>query len=92
MKSTGERGASRQSKNISCPNSKKSVTKKKSVAELSVLFGSPEGGRGQEKQVKGVKIERDIENIQNNSVSCKKQKLNWLKNFNNSVHFAQIFR
>ena len=78
LNSTGEWGATRQSKIIvSSPTSKKIVTKKKSVAELSILFGSSEGGRGQEKQVKGVKIESDIDIIQNNSVCCKKQKLNW---------------
>ena len=78
LNSTGEGGAIRQFENtFSSPNSKKIITKNKSVAELNVLFSSKEGGRGQNNQVKGAKIRSNQENIHINSVCCEKPKQNW---------------
>ena len=75
------------SENIfSSPSSNKIVREKnKSVAELSVLFNSPEGGsRGVEKQAKGVLCKKN-EIIQSNSDSCQLQKQRWFQKL-------QIFR
>ena len=78
LNSTGEGGAIRQFENtFSSPTSKKIITKIKSVAELNVLFGSKDGGWGENNQLKGAKIRSNQENIHNNSVNCEKPKQNW---------------
>ena len=69
MNSTGEGGAIRQFENtFSSPTSKKIITKIKSVAELNVLFGSKDGGWGENNQLKGAKIRSNQENIHINSI------------------------
>ena len=77
---TGERVATRQCENtFSSPTSKKMLTKNKSVAELSMLFGPSGGGRGQESSLKGVTWAEGQDNIHNNSLCYKKPKQNYFQ-------------
>ena len=85
LNSTVERGAEiqYQKNTFSSPTSNKIVKKKnKSVAKLSVIFNSSEGGsRGVEKGV----VSKKNESVQNNSDSCHIQKQSWFQKL-------QIFR
>ena len=87
LNSTVERGAEVQcQKNtFSSPTSNKLVKKRQSVAELSTLFNSSEGGsRGVEKHTKGVICKKN-ESIHNNSESCHSPKQSWFQKL-------QVFR